>query len=74
MNVGGTIEKMIGVIFISPRKSIQNFPCQFLLDKLLRKKMWAVWAWIRNFQRHIWVSTVGKGGAILLGFLLELNK
>jgi hypothetical protein len=44
------------------------------LDKLSRKKMWSVWAWIGNFPKHIRMSTVGKGGAILLGFLPEVNK
>lgn len=43
------------------------------LDKLSRKKMWAVWAWIGNFPKHIRMSTVGKGGAVLLGFLPEVN-
>ena len=43
------------------------------LDKLSRMKMWAVWAWIGNFPKHIRMSTVGKGGAILLGFLPEVN-
>ena len=36
--------------------------------------MWAVWAWIGNFPKHIRMSTVGKGGAILLGFLPEVNQ
>jgi len=43
------------------------------LDKLSRKKMWAVWAWIGNVPKDIHMSTVGKGGAILLGFLPEVN-
>ena len=44
------------------------------LDKLSRKKMWAVWAWIGNVPKHIRMRTVGKGGAILLGFLPEVNQ
>ena len=43
------------------------------LDKLSRKKMWAVWVWIGNIPKNVRMSTVGKGGAILLGFLPEVN-
>ena len=43
------------------------------LDKLSRKKVWGVWVWIENIPKHIRMSTVGKGGAILLGFLPEVN-
>lgn len=43
------------------------------LDKLSRKKVWGVWVWIGNIPKHIRMSTVGKGGAILLGFLPEVS-
>ena len=42
------------------------------LDKLSRKKVWGVWAWIGNIQKQIRMSTKGKGSAILLGFLPEV--
>ena len=44
------------------------------LDKLSRKKVWGVWLWIGNVPKHIRMSTVGKGGAILLGFLPEVSQ
>lgn len=44
------------------------------LDKLSRKKMWAVWVWIGNFPKHIRMRTVGKGGAVLVGFLPEVTE
>ena len=44
------------------------------LDKLSRRKVWGVWVWIGNIPKHIRMSTaVKKGGAILLGFLPEVN-
>jgi len=43
------------------------------LDKLSRKKVWGVWLWIGNVPKHIRMSTVGKGGATLLGFLPEVS-
>ena len=42
------------------------------LDKLSRKKVWGVWAWIGNIPKHIRMRTSGKGSAILLGFLPEV--
>ena len=42
------------------------------LDKLSRKKVWGVWAWIGNIPKQIRMRTKGKGSAILLGFLPEV--
>ena len=42
------------------------------LDKLSRKKVWGVWAWIGNIPKHIRMRTKGKGSGILLGFLPEV--
>lgn len=42
------------------------------LDKLSRKKVWGVWAWIGNIPKHVRMRTSGKGSAILLGFLPEV--
>lgn len=43
------------------------------LDKLSRKKVWHVWAWIGNIPKHTHMGTKGKGSTILLGFLPEVN-
>ena len=43
------------------------------LDKLSRKKVWGVWAWIGNIPKHMRMSASGKGSAILLGFLPEVG-
>lgn len=44
------------------------------LDKLSRKKVWGVYLWIGNIPKHIRMSTVGKGGAVLIGFLPEVGQ